>query len=216
MSIELCWSTPRSAQQKVVCLLSLLPGHPGCCMFFPWVGMVLVQWICLLRDWEADKECGNSIRNTGNIRYLRLWWSPSKICLCSESAVWRIAFFYCFHGFAPTKLTGNKLSAQTQYLTPYSCTMWLKGLILYLCARLNYMRRLAGTKYRCKTLHHAPLLSQNVPSLWNILCRKEKSFWPPYDHYRWLPLLSTEALVPKSWYAGNHIYINASKNACRF
>lgn len=56
-------------------------------------------------------------------------------------------------------------------------------------------------------MHCSPLLSQNVPWLWSCLCRGEKPCWPPCDHYKWFPLLETETLVPKSWYAGSFIYI---------
>lgn len=100
--------------------LTLPPASPPR-LLLSWVGMAVVQWICLLRGWEAHKDYGNSTRQAGNSGYPRPWRGPSKICLSSKSARCRVAFSYGFHGSAPAKPAAKqKFSAQVQYVTPYS------------------------------------------------------------------------------------------------
>lgn len=121
-------------------------------------------------------------------------------------AAW-VAFSYHFHSSAPAKPTGmQNFSAQVQYLIPYSHIISFKGQGWHLHMVPDWIiwgDQLEFSAAFLTTLHCSV---KNVPWLWSLLCRKGKTCWPLYEHYRWLPLLRIEPSVPKSWYPGNYIY----------
>lgn len=134
MSTELCWSAPRSVQQKAIRSLSLCqPTQAAICCFHGWG-----WWWC---NGFASWETGRLIRSMGTppgrqvISDIRDFGEAKEQFACALNllfAVW-VAFSYRFHSSAPAKSTGKKkFSAQVQYLIPYSCIMLFEGLRWYL------------------------------------------------------------------------------------